>query len=153
MPRSTGSGPTRPSPPRSLPCSAPRARRLSRAAGDAARGHGRRWLTAGAVALAISAVPLYLSERYVNDAYDEWRSDASRAYDDLDRAQALNPLSVFPVLAEGAIARANGDRPRAIDAFRRAAKKRPRGVGGPLQPGGALCPSSTARPELAIASG
>jgi Flp pilus assembly protein TadD len=61
----------------------------------------------------------------VNDAYDGWRTDASRAYDDLDRAQALNPLSVYPVLAEGAIARANGDRARAIDAFRRAATKRP----------------------------
>jgi hypothetical protein len=96
-----------------------------RIAGNAAWGHGRRWLTAGAVVLAISAVPPYLSHRYVDDAYDEWRSDPSRAYDDLDRARALNPLSADPVLAEGAIARANGDRARAIDAFRRAAKKRP----------------------------
>jgi tetratricopeptide (TPR) repeat protein len=96
-----------------------------RIAGDTAWGHGRRWLTAGAVVLAISAVPPYLSHRYVNDAYDEWRSDPSRAYDDLDRARALNPLSADPVLAEGAIARAKGDRARAIDAFRRAAKKRP----------------------------
>jgi tetratricopeptide (TPR) repeat protein len=90
-----------------------------------ARGRGRGLLAAGAIVLAISAVPPYLSDRYVNDAYDEWRSDASRAYDDLDRAQALNPLSVYPLLAEGAIARANGDRGRAIDAFRRAARKRP----------------------------
>jgi hypothetical protein len=96
-----------------------------RIAGDTAWGHGRRWLTAGAVVLAISAVPPYLSHRYVNDAYDEWRSDPSRAYDDLDRARALNPLSADPVLAEGAIARANGDRARAIGAFRRAAKKLP----------------------------
>ncbi len=44
-----------------------------RSAGDAPRGHGRRWLTAGAVALAISAVPPFLSHRYVDDAYDEWR--------------------------------------------------------------------------------
>jgi hypothetical protein len=96
-----------------------------RIAGDAPRAHGRRWLTAGAMVLAISAVPPYLSQRYVNDAYDEWRSDPSRAYDDLDRARALNPLSADPVLAEGAIARANGDRARAIAAFRRAAKKLP----------------------------
>ena len=75
--------------------------------------------------LAVSAVPPFLSERYVNDAYDEWPSDPSRAYDDLDRAQALNPLSARAVLAEGAIARANGDRARAIDAFRRAADKLP----------------------------
>ncbi len=96
-----------------------------RSAGEAPRGHGRRWLTAGVVVLAISAVPPFLSHRYVNDAYDEWRSDPSRAYDDLDRARSLNPLSADPVLAEGAIARANGDRARAIDAFRRATEERP----------------------------
>ena len=96
-----------------------------RTAGEAPRGHGRRWLAVGAVVLAISAVPPYLSERYVNDAYDEWPADSSRAYDDLDRAQALNPLSARAVLAEGAIARANGDRARAIDAFRRAASMTP----------------------------
>jgi hypothetical protein len=96
-----------------------------RIAGDAPRAHGRLWLTAGAVVLAISAVPPYLSQRYVDDAYDGWRSDPSGAYDDLDRAQSLNPVSAKPVLAEGAIARANGDRARAIDAFRQAAKKIP----------------------------
>jgi O-Antigen ligase len=96
-----------------------------RIVGDQARGHGRHWLSAGAVVLAISAVPPYLSQRYVNDAYDEWPSDPSRAYDDLDRAQTLNPLSADPVLAEGAIARANGDHARAIDAFHRAARKVP----------------------------
>ncbi len=96
-----------------------------RTAGDSPAGRGRLWLTAGAVVLAISAVPPYLSERYVNDAYDEWRSDPSGAYDDLDRAHALNPLSADPLLAEGAIARANGDRGRAIDAFHQAIDIRP----------------------------
>jgi tetratricopeptide (TPR) repeat protein len=96
-----------------------------RIAGDVPRGRGRLVLTAGAAVLAISAVPPYLSERYVNSAYDEWRSDPSRAYDDLDRAHALNPLSADPLLAEGAIARANGDRGRAIDAFREAIDIRP----------------------------
>ena len=95
-----------------------------RSAGDTARGHGRRLLVAGAIALAISAIPPFMSDRYLNDAYAEWPSDPSRAYDDLDRAQTLNPLSVDPVLGEGAIARANGDRARAIDAFRRAARMR-----------------------------
>jgi hypothetical protein len=96
-----------------------------RNADDAPWGHGRRWLTVGAVVLAISAIPPFLSHRYVDDAYDEWPSDPARAYDDLDRAATLNPLSADPVLAEGAIARSNGDRARAIDAFRRAADKRP----------------------------
>jgi hypothetical protein len=75
--------------------------------------------------LAVSAVPPFLSERYVNQAYAEWRVDLSRAYDDLDRAQKLNRLSDTPLLAEGAIALAAGDRRRALDAFREAEAKRP----------------------------
>jgi hypothetical protein len=96
-----------------------------RSAGDV---HGNRWrlaVTAVVVALAISAVPPFLSERYVNNAYDGWRSDPSRAYDDLDRARSWNPLSADPLLAEGAIAQADGDRRRAIDAFREAIDLRP----------------------------
>jgi O-Antigen ligase len=85
----------------------------------------RPWITAAAVVLALSAVPPFLSERYVNDAYAEWRSDLNRAYDDLDRAQALNPFSDSPLLAEGAIADAAGDRRRALAAFREAQDKRP----------------------------
>jgi O-Antigen ligase len=94
--------------------------------GDAApRGHGRRLLGVGAVVLAVSALPPYLSERYVGSAYDEWPSNPTRAYDDLDRARSLNPLSIDPILAEGAIARAEGDERRAIRAFREAAEERP----------------------------
>jgi hypothetical protein len=86
---------------------------------------GRRWIVAGAAVLAVSAVPPFLSERYVNDAYAGWRSDLTRAYDDLDRAQTLNPFSDTPLLAEGAIADAAGDRERALAAFREAAEDRP----------------------------
>jgi hypothetical protein len=85
----------------------------------------RPWLVGAAVVLALSAVPPFLSERYVNDAYAEWRSDLTRAYDDLDRARSLNPLSDAPLLAEGAIADAAGDRRRALAAFREAADERP----------------------------
>jgi hypothetical protein len=85
----------------------------------------RPWLAAAAVVLALSAIPPFLSERYVNDAYAEWRSDLNRSYDDLDRAKALNPLSDSPLLAEGAIADAAGDRRRALAAFREAEDKRP----------------------------
>ena len=118
-----------------------------RIAGDAPRGRGRRWLTAGAVVLAISAVPPYLSHRYVNDAYDEWRSDPSRRLRRPRSGRALNPLSVDPVLAEGAIARAErGSRPgdRRIPP---GGEQAPRGMGVALQPGGALCPElASARP-------
>jgi hypothetical protein len=88
-------------------------------------GRGRLLVAAGAVLLAVSTVPPFLSQRYVNDAYDVWRSDPGRAYADLDRARSLNPLSVDPILAEGAIARANGDRARAIHAFGDAIERRP----------------------------
>ena len=75
--------------------------------------------------LAARSSPPFLSERYTSDAYAVWRADPSRAYRDLDRARSLNPLSVDPLLAEGAIARANGDRRRAIAAFDDAVAKRP----------------------------
>jgi tetratricopeptide (TPR) repeat protein len=89
------------------------------------RGRGRLLVATGAIVLAASTVPPFLSERYTSDAYDVWRTDPQRAYDDLSRARFLNPLSVDPVLAEGAIARANGDRRRAIEAFQDAIARRP----------------------------
>lgn len=68
-------------------------------------------------------MPLYLSERYVTDAYRNWGSDLQGAYSDLDRAQTLDPFSDGPLLAEGAIAREAGDRSRAVEAFREAADR------------------------------
>ncbi len=90
-----------------------------------ARGRARMVAAAAAIVLAASTVPPFLSQRYVDDAYEVWRSDPDRAYDDLDRARSLNRLSVEPLLAEGAIARARGDRARAIEAFHEAIAKRP----------------------------
>ena len=102
-----------------------RARRASRPARSAG-GRGRLIVAAAAIALAISTVPPFLSERYVDDAYDELAVRSLRAptTTSIGRA-ALNPLSVDPLLAEGAIARASGDRARAIGAFREAIAKRP----------------------------
>ncbi len=96
-------------------------------AGERERARGRaRWLVAApAVLLALSVVPPYLSERYTDKAFEGWPDDRSLAYEDLDRAAALNPLSEEPLLAEGGIARAAGDEQRSIDAFERAAEKRP----------------------------
>jgi tetratricopeptide (TPR) repeat protein len=74
---------------------------------------------------AISLIPPFLSERYVNDAYAGWREDLDRAYDDLDRAASLNRFSNAPLLAEGAIAQASGDRERALAAFGEAAERVP----------------------------
>ena len=82
-------------------------------------------LGVGAALLAITAVPPFLSQRYVDQAYSDWRTDLSGAYADLDRAADLNRLSITPLLAEGAIATASGDTERAISAFEAAADKRP----------------------------
>ena len=85
-----------------------------------------RWLTAAVVVvLAVSMVPPFLSERYLNEASAIWGEDLQRAYDNLDRAGDLNRLSDQPLLLEGAIAEAAGDEDRAIDAFREATAKRP----------------------------
>ena len=75
--------------------------------------------------LALSAIPPFLSERYVDAAFAGWRDDLPAAYSDLSAAKRWNPLSEEPYLATGAIARAAGDRGRAIVAFNAAADKRP----------------------------
>ena len=85
----------------------------------------RIWVIAGLAVLALSAIPPWLSERFVNNAYSSWRTDLARAYEDLDRARQLNALSDTPLLAEGSIAREAGDRERALDAFNEAAEIRP----------------------------
>ena len=94
-----------------------------------ARRAGLRWrrgVAIGAIALlALSAVPPFLAQRYVNDAYASWRTDLDRAYDDLDQARSLNKLTDLPDLAEGSIASAAGDRERALAAFRAAEQQRP----------------------------
>ena len=93
------------------------------------RSRGRSPLRIGIVValvlLAVSAVPPFLSQRYVDDAYAEWRTDLPRAYDDLEPPRSLNRLSDLPLLAEGSIAQASGDRERALAAFREAEAKRP----------------------------
>jgi hypothetical protein len=96
-----------------------------RALGRISTRRSRGWLIGGLAVLAVSAIPPWLSERYVDDAYAAWRTDLARAYDDLDRARRLNALSATPLLAEGAISRAAGDRERALVALREAAEQRP----------------------------
>jgi tetratricopeptide (TPR) repeat protein len=96
------------------------------AAPGGARGRGWRLALVAALALlAVSAVPPFLSARYVDDAYAEWRDDLQRAYDDLDRAHTLNPLNNLPLLAEASIANAAGDRDRALAALQEAEDLRP----------------------------
>ena len=97
-----------------------------------ARDEGRpgagRWrpiAAIGAVVLALSVVPPFLAERYVESAYDGWRDDPERAQEDLDRARSLNRLSIEPLLAEGGIALEAGRREDAIASFEEVAEERP----------------------------
>jgi hypothetical protein len=90
----------------------------------------RPWLIVGLAVLAISAVPFWLSERYVDKATKEWHNDLGGAYSDLGRAQDLNPFSDWPILVEGEIAKEAGDTQRAIAAFTRATQKRPEEYAG-----------------------
>ena len=136
MPRSTGSGPIRRSPPRSSPCSAPPARRRSVSLRGAPESGAGSWLRRRRSRCSRSArCPPFLSERYVNHAYADG-GPTSRAPTTTSTApSALNPLSVTPMLAEGAIARAAGDRGGRSTPSREAGRQAARGVGGPLPPG------------------
>jgi len=76
-------------------------------------------------ALALTMVSPFLAQRYVDTAFETWRTDLDGAYEELDRARALNPFTDLPSLAEGAIAREAGDADRAVDAFGDAIEERP----------------------------
>ncbi len=76
-------------------------------------------------AFALLAVPLYLSSRYAQRAYDESAKHSGAAIADLDRAARLNPLDAGPLLAKGAIESRLGERRLALKAFRQAAGREP----------------------------
>ena len=82
---------------------------------------------AGAIAVAVLALavlaPQYASVRYRERAQAIWRTDAEKAYRDLDRAAALNPLSDLPHLFTGTIALQRDDLPRAREAFEAAIER------------------------------
>jgi hypothetical protein len=71
---------------------------------------------AGAVVAAASLVLPYASLRYLERARSE-SGDPAAAYEDLDRAAALNPISIEPSLSEGMIAVQAADAQRARAAF------------------------------------
>lgn len=86
---------------------------------------GRGALIVALAVLALSAIPPWLSLRYVQQATEVWRTDLDRAYGDLERARDLNPLTDWPYLIEGQIAKDAGDREHAIEYFSTAIEKRP----------------------------
>jgi O-antigen ligase/polysaccharide polymerase Wzy-like membrane protein/tetratricopeptide repeat protein len=80
-----------------------------------------------ALAAAISLALPWLAERDVRAAATEWPKDPRAAFDRLDRAAELNPLSDRPSLIAGSIALRIGDLNHARHAFLAALERNPRG--------------------------
>jgi tetratricopeptide (TPR) repeat protein len=82
-----------------------------------------------AAVLAVLAVatlaPPWLSAKEVQAAATSWRTEPQTAFDRLERARALNPLSDNPDLVAGAIASRLGDRARMRESFSRAVERNP----------------------------
>jgi hypothetical protein len=72
-----------------------------------------------AVALALPFLSVRLEER----AFERYRDDPEAAFDDLDSASSLNPLSLRPLVSEGTIALSLGRFEHARAAFERAVRK------------------------------
>jgi tetratricopeptide (TPR) repeat protein len=81
----------------------------------------------GALVAAISLALPWLAERDVRAAATEWPKDPRAAFDRLDRAAELNPLSDRPSLIAGSIALRVGDLNHARHAFLAALQRNPRG--------------------------
>jgi hypothetical protein len=80
-----------------------------------------------ATVLGMGAVllPEIAGDRDIAVAEQMWRDDSAGAYERLDRASGLNPLSPDAGLAEGRIALVRGDLRRARSAFAEAARRAP----------------------------
>jgi tetratricopeptide (TPR) repeat protein len=100
-----------------LTLTTPRGR--TRAVSQRGRRAGMAVFVAATVAAGASLVLPYASLRYVERARSA-SSDRATAYRDLDRAAALDPISIDPALTEGIIALHAADPRRARAAFRKA---------------------------------
>jgi O-antigen ligase len=78
-----------------------------------------------AVLLAVSLVVPWLAERHVSRAIDIWRADPTGAFEQLDRAAGLNPLSPRAQLTAATIALRLGRTARAEREFRGALEREP----------------------------
>jgi O-antigen ligase len=89
-----------------------------------------QWPAAAAAALvalllAVSFAVPWLAERHVSRAAEIWRADPTGAFEHLDRAADLNPLSPRAQLTEATIALRLGRRGRAESAFLAALEREP----------------------------
>jgi tetratricopeptide (TPR) repeat protein len=102
---------------------------LDRAA-NTVRSRGR-WAGVAVLAVALlMAIPLFLSQRYANGAYDEARSDPGAAISDLNHAADLDPYDPEPLLAKGVIESRLGRDAAGVSALRQAIGRQPDGYAG-----------------------
>ena len=80
---------------------------------------------AGAVIVALSFAGPWLSERYISQAAGIWPGHPARAFENLDSAASLDPLSAHPKLVAGSIALRLGRPAQASRYFREALKRDP----------------------------
>ena len=78
-----------------------------------------------ALALVLTLVPPWLSELQVERASESWRADPAGAFDQLDSAAALNPLSTDAPLTAATIALSLGETARARSEFAEALERDP----------------------------
>ena len=106
-------------------------------------------LAAGALSALVLVLGLalpWLAERGVQRAADVWRVDPRAAFDRLDRAESLNPLSTRPDLAAGTIATRLGRLGLAKARFEEVLERDPRDASALLQLG-AIASEQGRRPE------
>jgi O-Antigen ligase len=94
--------------------------------GDFGRARrGRALIVAALLALALPAVPLYLSGRYEQRAGDEANSNPGAAVADFGRAADLDPLLAQPLLAKAEVQVRLGEPGPALATLREGARREP----------------------------
>jgi O-antigen ligase len=122
--------------------------------GDRAPGallRGAPGIAVGAAVVLIAGAALtlpWLAERDVKQAASGWTVDQSGAFDKLDQAESLNPLSDRAQLIAGTISLRLGDLGRAEREFHSALRRNPHGTYATLELGAIA--SATGRPVEAL---
>jgi O-antigen ligase len=119
---------------------------------DPSAGRGtwwRRTTAAALVGLALLTLPLFLSDRYAQRAYDESSSDPQAAISDFERAAKLDPLDAGPLLSRGSIELKLGEGPAALETFREAVDREPDSYAAQYYLAGSLAKSDPGAARLA----
>jgi tetratricopeptide (TPR) repeat protein len=95
-------------------------------------------LAALAIAAALSFAAPWLAEVQQNKAVSTWRTSPTRAFDSLDSAASLNPLSATPKLLAGSIALRLGREGESQRYFREAIERSPNDAYAHLELGALL---------------